>query len=46
MNTENRFRTLGVLALAGLVSYAIYGGTAAATEAPAVSVEQSAPGDS
>lgn len=42
MNPENRFRTFGVLALAGLVSYAIYAGSAPveapAPEAPAASV--------
>ena len=52
MNPENRFRTIGVLALAGLVSYAVLGGAPvsadapAAPEAPAVSVEEPAPGDS
>ena len=46
MNPENRFRVLGVLALAGFVSYAIYGGAPVAPEAPAASVEQSSAGDS
>ena len=46
MNPENRFRMLGVLALAGLISYAVYGGAAVTPEAPAVSVEQSTSGDS
>ena len=44
MNPENRFRTVGVLALAGLVSDAVYGGSPlapgahAAPQPPATSV--------
>ena len=40
MNTENRFRMLGVLTLAALLSYVVYG-TTATPEAPADGQEQS-----
>lgn len=40
MNTENRFRMLGVVTLAALLSYVVYG-TTAAPEAPTDGQEQS-----
>ena len=40
MNPENRFRLVGILALAGLISYAVLSGAPTASEAPTDTIEQ------
>ena len=41
MNTENRFRMIGVLTLAALLSYVVYGTTSTTDAVPTDGQEQS-----